>query len=409
MRRIRVPLWSLALATLAGCDRLDEPTGPGRDLSPSLSHSSTVTFHAFFSNENDETRADAFEAEAGAQSTIVVDFDAIAAGTDITGQTLSGITFQLGNVPAPSAPLIVVRGADTYTTEGYRGIITGNLPYNKLIPTSGEHVLSPGGVELRPGQNHPYENDDLQIIFEAPVSAVGFDLLLQSQDCCSYADIKVYDAAGTQLYSAGIPTFGYGGGGEPGGDVFIGFVSASKNIARIVINDFDNDDLYADANIGFDSFRLIVDAVVTPPEIVDVDVTAPQISVAESPITLWAPNHAMHTISIADFVTGASDDRDGGVGADDVVITSISSDEPDNGLGDGDTANDMVIAAGCRSMELRAERAGRRNGRVYTIHVAVADATGNVGRASFKIHAPLVLNRTAVDDGPAHSVAGCAI
>lgn len=60
-------------------------------------------------------------------------------------------------------------------------------------------------------------------------------------------------------------------------------------------------------------------------------------------------------------------------------------------------------------MELRSERAGGGNGRVYTVHVAVADANGNVGTAT---HAVIVPHDSstggAIDDGPAYSVSGCA-
>jgi uncharacterized protein len=57
-------------------------------------------------------------------------------------------------------------------------------------------------------------------------------------------------------------------------------------------------------------------------------------------------------------------------------IVGAASSEPDNGLGDGDTANDVVIT-GPLTLQLRAERAGGGNGKTYTITVRCTDAAGN--------------------------------
>jgi hypothetical protein len=59
---------------------------------------------------------------------------------------------------------------------------------------------------------------------------------------------------------------------------------------------------------------------------------------------------------------------------------SVTSSEPDNGQGDGDTANDIVIT-GPMSVNLRAERSGKGNGRVYAITVEAEDAAGNTSTA----------------------------
>ena len=86
-------------------------------------------------------------------------------------------------------------------------------------------------------------------------------------------------------------------------------------------------------------------------------------------------------------------------------ITSVTSDEPDNGGGDGNTINDIVIAADCKSVQLRSERMGSGNGRVYTITFKVTDASGNVSTATAKVTVPHSQNGSAaVDDGPDHTV-----
>lgn len=58
-----------------------------------------------------------------------------------------------------------------------------------------------------------------------------------------------------------------------------------------------------------------------------------------------------------------------------VEITSVTQDEPINGLGDGDTCPDAVIDEG--RVELRAERSGTGDGRVYQIEFIASDGKGS--------------------------------
>jgi hypothetical protein len=68
--------------------------------------------------------------------------------------------------------------------------------------------------------------------------------------------MTVFSATGDILYSNSfIPTGSSGTGGNPSGSVFVGLVSPSSTIARILIDESDDNDLYPDANIGFDTFR----------------------------------------------------------------------------------------------------------------------------------------------------------
>ena len=59
-----------------------------------------------------------------------------------------------------------------------------------------------------------------------------------------------------------------------------------------------------------------------------------------------------------------------------MTLVSVTSNEPDNGTGDGDTPNDIVIIDD-RTFNLRAERAGSGDGRIYTITYRVTDSCGN--------------------------------
>jgi len=54
---------------------------------------------------------------------------------------------------------------------------------------------------------------------------------------------------------------------------------------------------------------------------------------------------------------------------------SVTSNEPVNGTGDGDTAPDWIIVDS-HHLQLRAERAAQGNGRIYTINVTCPSATG---------------------------------
>lgn len=135
-----------------------------------------------------------------------------------------------------------------------------------------------------------------------------------------------------------------------------------------------------------------------------VDTTAPTITLKNVNISFWPPNHNFRTVTVADLVAGASDGCDETIDANDVFISQVSSDEAVNGNGDGNTSPDIVIAAACKSVNLRSERAGNGNGRVYTITFKVRDASGNVGTATAKVTVPHSSNSTAVDSGAAYSV-----
>ncbi|HEY6402189.1 MAG TPA: CARDB domain-containing protein, partial [Blastocatellia bacterium] len=105
-----------------------------------------------------------------------------------------------------------------------------------------------------------------------------------------------------------------------------------------------------------------------------------------SPIPLQPPNHTRHTVTVAQMVQSVSDNCPISIG--DVVIETVESDEPDDDLGDGETVDDIIIGADCRSVQLRAERAGTGDGRVYTITLRLKDSGGAVTRAAFEAYVP---------------------
>ena len=106
------------------------------------------------------------------------------------------------------------------------------------------------------------------------------------------------------------------------------------------------------------------------------------------------------------MVQSATDDCDGNV-INNVVIEKATSDEVENspGGGDGNTLNDIVIAANCKTVQLRAERDGTMNGRVYLVTLRVSDTGGNIARATYKVSVP-VGRGTAIDSGVHYTVNG---
>jgi uncharacterized repeat protein (TIGR01451 family) len=106
----------------------------------------------------------------------------------------------------------------------------------------------------------------------------------------------------------------------------------------------------------------------------------------KAPISLWPPNHKYQTVTVAEMVQSVSDNCP--VSLNDVVIERVTSDESDDAIGEGNTSDDIVIGADCRSVQLRAERAGTGDGRVYTVTLRLRDSGGGVTRADFEVSVP---------------------
>jgi hypothetical protein len=120
-----------------------------------------------------------------------------------------------------------------------------------------------------------------------------------------------------------------------------------------------------------------------------VDTSGPTITInPNQQMSLWPANHKYQTVTVTDFVLSASDACDSTVNRSKVYIVKITSDEIENGNGDGNTSDDIVIAPGCKSAQLRAEREGGGDGRVYTITFKVVDAAGNFATATATVTVP---------------------
>ncbi len=156
-------------------------------------------------------------------TTVDINFDNFAAGTDLTNQSILGLTFNAPN----ASPLMVIEGST-----GVR---------NPMSPSSGLNVLSPGG------SNANIENDDLSLVFESPVQAFGLDVVFDVPDGASYVGVSFFDAFDNLIASNNsIPA----PRGAPGFQ-FIGLVTDELLISRVLFDEFDP--TASDDNVAYDS------------------------------------------------------------------------------------------------------------------------------------------------------------
>ena len=134
-----------------------------------------------------------------------------------------------------------------------------------------------------------------------------------------------------------------------------------------------------------------------------VDTTPPRPG-ADKGLTLWPPNHQYVTVNLSDCAENAQDACSGILPVDQYGrITFVTSDEVEDGLGNGDghTCEDIVLTSSS-SLQLRSERNGTKDGRVYSVHYIVTDLAGNTSPGSCTVRVPHDLSgRPAKDSGPA--------
>ena len=131
--------------------------------------------------------------------------------------------------------------------------------------------------------------------------------------------------------------------------------------------------------------------------------TIPQVACVTDLAHLSPPNHQMHEVGVVIHASDAFTDQ-----ADLVLQVLVTSDEPDDGAGDGNTTGDtngqdgftapvdvtslFSFNADTGSFEgsvfLRAERAGGNTGRTYAIEVTVVNSYGNLATSSCVVLVP---------------------
>jgi uncharacterized protein involved in tellurium resistance len=115
---------------------------------------------------------------------------------------------------------------------------------------------------------------------------------------------------------------------------------------------------------------------------VKIDKTLPDVKLNLSRSTIWPPNHKMVVVTVKPEITDSIS------GFQSIVLTSITSSEPDEGLGDGSTELDIQNAefgTADFKFDLRAERSGINQERIYTITYTITDQAGNVRKVKTTI------------------------
>ncbi|MGB6221758.1 MAG: hypothetical protein WBG04_12050 [Haloferula sp.] len=131
------------------------------------------------------------------------------------------------------------------------------------------------------------------------------------------------------------------------------------------------------------------------------DTTPPAMICTTDLAVMWPPNHKMKEVEIQVAVTDLCSEPD------DLVLTAtVSSNESDDAKGDGRFTGDVdgldgytspvpvdltyneCLGAFVGTVQLRAERDGRRSGRTYSIGCEVMDLTGNTSTASCVVVIP---------------------
>lgn len=112
---------------------------------------------------------------------------------------------------------------------------------------------------------------------------------------------------------------------------------------------------------------------------INIDKTPPSISCNTSPGVLWPPNHKLVPINVS---VAVSDSLSGPAG---FTLNSVTSNEPDSGQGD---IQGFVIGTASTNGQLRAERLGAGNGRVYAFTYTGIDRAGNSAMCNTNVSVP---------------------
>jgi hypothetical protein len=114
------------------------------------------------------------------------------------------------------------------------------------------------------------------------------------------------------------------------------------------------------------------------------DQTPPEIGVNLNRSVLWPPNHRMvnvrANVEAFDFCSAVT-----------LVLASVTSNEPENSQGDGNTAPDIMgVSPGTEDFmfQVRAERSGTGTGRIYTATYSATDLSGNESQGTAEVKVP---------------------
>jgi hypothetical protein len=170
-------------------------------------------------------------------------------------------------------------------------------------------------------------------------------------------------------------------------------VLASGSIQTVKLGNPVNLTALTISNLSLDTHTLTLQVSdgMNPPVSADMlvlitDTTPPRLAPVANKTVLWPPDHTMVSILIN---ANASDSS----GLPVMLRASVSSNEPETGLGDWDIGPDWIDAEidqerGTIALQLRAERSEWGNGRQYAVTITATDQSGNVSAADINILVP---------------------
>ncbi len=268
---------------------------------------------------------------------------------DIDLQTTDGINYSLLNYPFSA-------GEAKFRQDNSWAVNWGNntFPYGTAI-SNGLNIPIPYTANYNVYFNRKTGSYYFEIICPDPVLQCRADMVLSAgKDSCGtvvkFSNPVVMNPCGESYI--------YQLTGLPSGSVFP--VGTTSNMFVVMNSAY---------KTAFCSFNVTVN-----------DTQAPVITeVSATPSSLWPGNHKMKDVVI-NYNTW---DNCGSV----TSALTVSSNEPVNGTGDGDTSPDWVILDN-HHLQLRAERAGSGNDRIYTVTISSVDASGNTATKTVDIIVP---------------------
>jgi K319-like protein len=309
--------------------------------------------------------------------------------------TRSGPALFCNNVPTVSMPTLVSNDmfrADVPTSP-YGGTcadqtgLNGNISANPLFldPANGDYrvrMTSPvidtgndaapqippvdltGGSRIVDGSGDGVDHVDmgaLEYRNHAPVANAGDDqTVIAGSNCVANVSLT---GSGSDLDDDALTYTWTGLSGGAAGATLSLSLPVGTHVFTLIVDD---------GNGGSASDTVIITVL---------DTTAPTITVVTAtPSVILQTNHQMVPVVVSASITDCDSTAS-------CSIASVTSNEPYDGLGDGDTAPDWEIT-GDLTLNVRAERAGKGTGRVYTITVACTDASGNTSISTVTVTVP---------------------
>jgi nitrous oxidase accessory protein NosD len=261
----------------------------------------------------------------------------ISANPNFADESVGNYQLRLGS-PSIDAGTNLVQGLPATDLNGDPRVVDGDA--------DGVAVIDMGAFEYN-GRPIAYAGPDQTVACGSDCSA---DVTLDGRES--------YDPDGSPLDFQWTGPFGTASGPTP-----VVSLPQGQHVITLMVTDLS----------GYSSSDTLVITVV--------DTTSPTIaSIEATPNVLLQANHQMVPVTV---VVAVNDNCDSPV----CQVISVTSDEPIDGLGDGDTTPDWEIT-GNLTVDLRAERSAHGTGRLYTITVQCSDSSGNLSTRTVTVNVP---------------------